>query len=432
MNDLDRAEEVLEQLAGGGGDAEVYLKEGRGRRFSLSPEGELCHFVQEQGWAVRAGDGRCSFFVAASGPPRPRGPWPEPDGYPLRLPDAVEPAPWREPAEVESPLLGEREGVALLAAIAEALARELPGARLQGALLEDGSSVSTLASTQGVRARWRQRLAALRLLARRGDSPVEVSLERAEREARRFHPGALASALADRLAAVDAGAPPPRDRGDMVLAPPVVARLLAHLAPLWLGPEAAERAAALGERTRLAAAAVTLVDDGRLPEGLLSAPVDGEGVPTREVVLIEAGGFRQPLVAWWQRGAWQSSGCAARPSWRDLPLPGPTHLYLRPDPAVRAGALLAAISRGYYLLDTRGPGWCDLRTGRFALPVCGFAIRDGRAQAPLGAAWLVGGVAALLRGIQAVARDLAFSSLGGMIGAPTVVATGLEVRRAPG
>jgi hypothetical protein len=44
---------------------------------------------------------------------------------------------------------------------------------------------------------------------------------------------------------------------------------------------------------------------------------------------------------------------------------------------------------------------------------------------------LAGGIGALLRGVGAVARDLRFFPLGGMIGAPTLLLTGLEIRGTP-
>ena len=90
----------------------------------------------------------------------------------------------------------------------------------------------------------------------------------------------------------------------------------------------------IGARGRFGSDRVTLIDNGRLPGGAFEAPVDGEGVPTREVVLVEEGLFRQPLLAWWQEGAahGETSGCVRRSGWRDLPMPGPTHLYLKPEP----------------------------------------------------------------------------------------------------
>ncbi|HUO86694.1 MAG TPA: metallopeptidase TldD-related protein, partial [Thermoanaerobaculia bacterium] len=340
--------------------------------------------------------------------------------------------PWSEPADIEAPLIGEAEGERLLTAIGEELAGELPAARLVGAVLEDGSSRSRLTSSRGVDVAWRSRVALLHLEAECPAGAVAVDL--AAREARRFGPGAIARRLADRLALVDA--PPPagfaaRDRGELLLAPPLVARLLAALTPYLVGRRAVERMAALRDRRgRVGSAALTVVDDGRFPGGLLATPCDGEGVTTRAVTLVEQGVFRQPLVAWYEARDLDArpSGCSRRPSWRDLPRPGPTHLYLAPSPGVAVADLLADLARGYYLLDAAGPVSVDLEAATFSLRVAGFAVQSGRAVAPAGGLVLAGAVGTLWRGVQAVARDLDFVVDDGLVGSPTVLVTGLELR----
>ena len=407
--------------------AEVYLKEGRSRTFATGLHGTEVGIVEESGWAVRAGDRHCSFFVAGTGRPEPDRSWPEPDGYPLRLPEPGTTAAWREPSELDSPLLGEREGLSLVAEIDRALGEELPGARLVSSLLVDGSSRSWILSTKGIRGSWRQRVASLRVEARAGSVGVELGL--CERDARRFHPATVARALADRLAV--AGRPPAdRDRAEMLLAPSVGARLLRLFAPYWVGHEAERRLAELADQSgRVGSAAFTLVDDGRLPGGLLSAPVDGEGVPTREVVIVEEGRPRQPLVPWWQvRGdEVKSSGCSQRASWRDLPRPGPTHLYLRPHRPQPTVAMVRSVGRGYYLLDSPGEGRLDLDNAQFSLPVYGFRLESGRAVDPVAGVELRGTVPAFLRGIRSVGRDVSFFPGQGMIGSPTLSVSGLEL-----
>lgn len=408
--------------------AEVYLKEGRRRAFGLELGARDVEIGEEIGWAVRAGDRHCSFFAAGTGRPRPEGPWPEPDGYPLRLPEPRGAPGFREPSELDSPLLAEREGLSLLDEIGRTLEEEMPGARVVSARLSDGSSRSWILSSSGVRASWRQRLASLRIEARSGG--VGTRLWIAERDGRRFHPPTVARALADRLTVLERGEEGARDRAEMLLAPAVGSRLLRLLLPYWIGPEAEKRLRELADHQgRVGSPAFTLVDDGRLPGGLLSAPVDGEGVPTREVVLVDEGRPRSPLLAWWQRRdeAEPAPGCCRRASWRDLPTPGPTHLYLRPHRPQPAVAMVRGVSRGYYLLDGPGPGRIDLDNAHFALPVYGFRLESGRAIDPIAGVELRGTVAALLRGIRGVGRDVSFFPGDGMIGSPSLAVSGLEL-----
>ncbi len=416
-------------------DVEVFAKRGRSRRLEISPVTETSLFSQEQGWAVRAGDPRRSFFTAGTGEPSTDGPWPEPSGRPVRLPEESPTwTPWNDPSDFDAPLIGEREGLKLLESLGRELAAELPGARLIRAALEDGSSESEIVNSRGLRSRVRNRVATLHLEAAGPGRPAaSASVYLAAREARRFHPPALARRLADRLAVTAQGAPPDRDGGEILLAPPVMARLLAGLLPLLVGPKAGTLLAGLRDRRgRVGSERLTLIDNGRLPGGALEAPVDGEGVATREIVLIEEGVYRQSLLAWWQAeshpGIGISSGCTRRPGWRDIPAPGPTHLFLKPDPRNPVAALLGSISQGYYLIDVSGGGRFDLAAGSFAIPVCGFAVQGGRASAPVANAWLCGRIADLLQGIAGIGRDLTFHPLLGMIGSPTVLVHGLELR----
>jgi PmbA protein len=433
----ERLDAVIERLNGDGfKEVEVYAKRGRSRSFRYTPRTITSTFHDEAGWAVRAGDDRRSFFYATTGIPDPDAAWPDADGEGLRLPPARLVPEWTPPADLDAPLVGESEAVALFENVGRELDGEFPGARLVFGQLDDGSSDADILSSREVRFTTRQRTAILHLEAAVVSSQAarRVTLRLAEREARHFQPLALARRLADRLLIAVKGSAPSRDRGEFLLAPPVVVAILDTLSSLWLGPEAEERVADLTDRRgRLASAALTLVDDGRLPGGVLETAVDGEGQPTRSVVLIDEGIFRQPLLAWWQTGATRSnraSGCSQRPSWRDLPRPGPTHLYLKQDPGNSVAALVGGLQRGYYLLDVEGAARLTRGGRRFAIPVCGFAIDGGRPSSTLSNAWLVGSISSFLNGIHAVARDLTFlPAHNGLIGSPSLLGRGLEIRR---
>lgn len=431
--------DLLDDLAETWREVEVFAKTGRSRTLRLGRALEVSSLRQEEGWAVRAGDDRRSFGYAASGTPRLDVPWPEADGRGLRLPSARPVPEWKPPADLETSLLGENEAAALFDAIARELDTELPGARVVQGQLEDGSSEEQIVSSRETRAVVRRRTASLWIEARGPRRAAgSLSLLLAAREARHFAPSMVARRLADRLAVAERGASPVRDRGEFLLAPAVGVALLRGLADLWIGPGATERIKPLVDRQgRIASRAVTLVDDGRLEGGVLAAPVDGEGQPTRRLALVEAGVYRQPLVAWNEvpsagRSEMRAVGCRRRASWRDLPTTGPSHLHLVPDPEISVASLLASLSRGYYLLDAAGGLRVEKGFQRFALPVVGFAIDGGRSTGSVSDVWLVGSVKTLLDGILAVARDLTFLPVGpGLVGAPTLLVKGLELRHRP-
>jgi PmbA protein len=418
--------EVIESLRRAGLDrVELFHKKGRTRSTALYADRHHGGHSQEEGWAVRAGTERASFFVAESGRPR-LGAWPSPDGQGLMLPPPEELS-WTPPPDLDAPLASDGEALALLESVGRALADELRGARLLRAQLEDGSAEVSITSSRGVSARYRTRLCSLRAWARLGEHRVELDV--AEREPRRLNAPALARRLADRLAVLDRGASIERDRAEILVASDVATALLEALAPFLVGASGLRILRGLADpHGRIASPHLTLVDDGGRRDGLLTAPCDGEGVPTRRVVLIEGGELRQPLRPWWERVEGQVSGCSGRPSWRELPEAGPSHLFVLPDPKQSVSGLLTDLARGYYFVDVEGPAALDPEGDRFSVPVLGFAVQSGRPGAPVRGVRLQGSLRALLRGVAGVGRDLRFQPRGrDVMGAPTMLLTGVEV-----
>ncbi|MEO1366497.1 MAG: metallopeptidase TldD-related protein, partial [Acidobacteriota bacterium] len=379
---------------------------------------------------------RRSFFYAAAGAPRAETPWPDADGVGLSLPEPRAIAPWQPADDLEAPLVGENEARTLLDQVEKELDREMPGAHMLLGFLEDGASEQQIASSRGVRVQTLHRSASLYVEARGPNRRSRtVSLTVAEREARRFRPEALARRLADRLLIHERGSSPVRDRGEFLLSHDVMAALLSRLLDLFVGAEASMRASLLtGRQGRLAGRLVTLIDDGRLPGGILDAPVDGEGQPTGPVTLVEEGVYRQPLMSF-GAGAPTSprlepTGCRRRPGWRDLPVDAASHFYLRPDRNVGVADLLSSLSRGYYLLGVEGGVRLEDGHRRFAVPVSGFAIDGGRATGSIAGAWLTGSVPSFLGGVVALGRDLVFQpTSSALVGSPSAMVRGLELRQ---
>ena len=411
---------------------EVYLKTGRSRRAALGSQGRLASLHREQGWAVRASSSRSSLFCCGNGLLPVAGPWPDPDGAPIRLPGPRPVTDWREPPELLVPLCVEHEALELLEACERELKRELPEARLLQATLEDGESDSTVVNTRGVEAGWRQRTATLYLEAALGDEEVVEYL--GGQSTRAFSPRALARRIADRLLIRRDGSIGERDRGAVLLAPPVAVRLLAALLPILIDGEGSHPKV-LGARGELGSGQLSIVDDGRLPGGLFAAGVDGEGVPTGRSLLVEKGILRSSLhggARSVESAGQRRPGCNRRPSYRDVPRLAPSHLFIEPAPKQSPGALLSELGRGHYFLETLGPGRFDLESDRFEVTVAGFAVRSGRPDSAISRARLSGSVSGLFGGLESVARDLTFFPLGGLLGSPSLLITGLEVNATSG
>lgn len=399
-------------------DVEAYGKRGRTRRCGLSPGQEVNILQQELGWAVRASGKNSSLFCCGSGQFR-KDTWPSPDGYPVRLPAGGSTPAWREPPGFDVPLAVEHEAREILEACRSELERELPDARLIRGVLEDGESQSTIESSLGVRATMGQRLATLRLEAALGEHLVTDYS--AARSARAFNPRALARRLVDRLLIRANGVRGHRDRADMILAPRVAVRVLASLLPLLVSRGGSLGAVSWRVGEQVVSTAVDIVDDGALAEGMASSPVDGEGVPTGRVVLLEKGVSKASL------DDSARFGCVRRASYRDVPAPGPSHLFVLPDPNASPPRLLEEIARGYYLVEPQGAGYFDLEADRYSLPVGGYSVRAGRATNPISRATISGQLSALLGGIMTVGRDLAFFPRGTMLGSPSLLVRGIEL-----
>jgi predicted Zn-dependent protease len=410
------------------GEAEVYEKQGRSRRFELGPLGESFEQAAESGWAVRAGDGRRSFFAAGCGEAPESLEPPAATAAPLRLPSPHRAAPRVEPDGLDSPLASEGEGRSLLLGIGRELEQELGDGRLVAARLDDGVSESALISSLGVEVLGRARSAALRLVARRGRTTIDA--EFVARSPSGFKPLAIARRLADRLTACDGGRQETsRARQDdrLLISGPVAARLLEAFSPqlVGAGSSSARRVAEDGQR-RMAAPVVTVVDDGTA--GLLGARHDGAGVPTGRVRLIAEGELVAPLLAWWEAGeGGEPVGCSRRAGWRDVPQRGPTEMTIGPAAGVAVADLLADVRAGAYLIAAEGGVRLERDGDRFSLPVSGYAIDHGRATSPLGTCRLHGSLTAWLEGVVALARDLSIVPGTALYGAPTMLVEGLEL-----
>jgi len=418
-------ERVLSSLESGGWNAaEVYVKEGRSRRYTLTQDIRSSGQSVEIGHAVRAGNARGSFFWAHSGRPQPALEWPAPGPGRLVLPGPQTGSRWKSSEEKTAPLATEGEATAFLTRLAKQLDAAFGGARLVSAVLEDGVSESEIASSRGVRCSTERRAAALHVegVARTSQGAVIRRLYLAERALRRFDPDVVAGWLAERLILAGGVELESSRSAPTILAPEVGAVLLAGCLARLVGPDAAEK----GREHRWGREPLTIVDDSRSERSLVAGPWDGEGVPTRRSVLVERGRYGRPLLAWWQTSIEEdASGCTQRPGWRDLPYPGPSQLSIEPAQGVSSEDLLASVSDGFYWREPLNRGVFDSAADRFSLPVAGYSIAAGRGRTPIRSAVVSGSITGLLESIDGFADDLRFSPMRGLLGSPSLRVSGL-------
>jgi len=213
------------------------------------------------------------------------------------------------------------------------------------------------------------------------------------------------------------GATQPRTaRTTVVLDPEATAGLFGALAGLFSAEAVLKDrslfANKLGET--VASPAVTLVDDGGIAGGFSSAPVDGEGTPTGETVLISQGALRAYFHSAFtaRKMGVAPTGNGVRGGYSNAPEPSPTNLYLRPTGTTRE-ALLASAGSGIYVTEWMGLHTVNTTTGDFSLGATGMTLEEGRLGGGVDRMAISGNIASLLGSVEAVATDLVFLVQGG-------------------
>ncbi|HEU5181908.1 MAG TPA: metallopeptidase TldD-related protein [Candidatus Polarisedimenticolia bacterium] len=203
--------------------------------------------------------------------------------------------------------------------------------------------------------------------------------------------------------------------GDLLLEPPAAASLIR-----WLErelPRAETEDQPGGGFRRVASEAVDLIDDPLLPEGVASAPFDGEGHATRPRVAVKSGILMSESAA----EAGTAAGRMVRPSYRDLPRPGSTNLVLRPGERDQS-ALLAEIEEGFLLAALETDASVDQPEQEARWRGVGWRVRHGETGGEVRRLLFRASPRALLEGIQEAGNRLRFSLLRSTaLGAPALL-----------
>lgn len=242
---------------------------------------------------------------------------------------------------------------------------------------------------------------------------------------------AAAAEAAQRAARLLGGRKPAGARIPILLDPFATASLLGVLAA-GLVAEAVQKGRSLfadkvGER--LGGAHLSLVDDGRLAEGLAAAPWDGEGVPTGRTRLIEDGVLARFLhnTHTAAKDGVASTGNASRAGFASPPGVSPTNLFFEPGPDDQE-ALLAQAGSAFYCQQILGVhSGANPVTGDVSVGAAGLMVRDGAFAEPVREASIAGTIPGMLDGLVAVGSDLRFLPVGGGMGGATVLVEGMTL-----
>lgn len=193
----------------------------------------------------------------------------------------------------------------------------------------------------------------------------------------------------------------------------------------------------IGEK--VAAADVTVVDDGTLENRRGSLTVDDEGTKTNCTTLIENGvlkGYMQDKLNARLMGQ-ASTGNGRRESYAHLPMPRMTNTYMlagKRDPE----EIIASVEKGLYAVNFGG-GQVDITSGKFVFSASeAYLIENGKITQPVKGATIIGNGPDVLTKVSMIGNDLALDKGVGVcgkagqsvpvgVGQPTLKIDGLTV-----
>jgi len=437
----DLAKRAVEAaLAAGAADAEAYASEESGREVRVHGGGvESLTAATQRGIGVRAWiGGRVGYAfgtdlseagVAAiaaraaeaagvadedefAGPPAPDGAAPAIEG--LTDPSIAE---WPTAKVAEMALEVERAAVAADPRIAG----------VEQAVYAESADRVAIASSTGVEGSYEASscYAYLQALAESGagrETGLGFGLARGPAG---LDPAAIGREGAERAVAM-IGAGKPASRACPVVLDPTVAAGFAGLIGGTLGADAVQRgrspfAERLGEE--VAGEALVLHDDGLHPDGLASAPFDGEGVPHRRTALIEGGRLRAFLYDTYtaRRGEAESTASAGRGGYRAQPSVSPSNLVVAPGSLSFEG-LLAEAGDGVYVTDVAGlHSGVNPVSGVFSVGASGREIAAGELAAPVREFTIAGDLVSMLRAVRAAGAEARWVPFGGSVSTPPLL-----------
>lgn len=182
------------------------------------------------------------------------------------------------------------------------------------------------------------------------------------------------------------------------------------------------------EGERVAGELLELVDDGTLPDGLDSAPFDGEGVPTERTPLITGGvlqGFLYDTYTARKAGR-TSTGNGLRGGYSGLPGVRPSNLVVT-GPATPVDEIIASLDHGVLVTDVVGiHSGANPISGEFSVGISGVLIEGGRFTTPVREVTVAGDIVGMLTSIRALGDDARWVP-GGSIYTPSVVIDGMAI-----
>ncbi len=236
---------------------------------------------------------------------------------------------------------------------------------------------------------------------------------------------AIAAEAARRAVSRLGARPVPTARVPVILHPDIAAGWIAEMFDAFSGESVIKRSSWLSEKLgeTVASPLVTLVDDGLMPRGAGSSPVDGDGVASRRNVLVDRGRCAMFCYdAYHARRAGTRSTASAVRGYGSTPSIGHGNLYLEAG-ADSPDAILRRVDRGF-LMDDQGSFGFNNVTGDYSFQAQGHWIEKGEKVRPVEGVTVASTSLEMLKNVVAVGNDL---DLDGSVSSPTLLISEMTV-----
>ncbi len=302
--------------------------------------------------------------------------------------------------------------------------------RFRRTTYSDAEVTTTLATTHGVRAAYRETSVGVMtspVASQDGERQIGYHGEGARRpsdlDARQV------GARAARRAVEKLGARPfPTRKLPVVLDPWMSMSLLGAIAPLFSADNVLKGRSLFADRIgeRVASERITIVDDARRRGGLRSAPFDGEGIATAPRTLVERGVLRGYLTntKTARRLGTASGANARRASYASPSRIGPSNLYVEAG-VDEPDAMVRRLDRALAVTSLLNLHTIDPVSGEFSLGATGIYLEKGAPVHPVQGITIAGNLTHLLSSVIGVGTDLVFGPSG--VGSPTLVVAELSI-----
>jgi len=219
-------------------------------------------------------------------------------------------------------------------------------------------------------------------------------------------------------------------RVPIVFAPEVARSLIGSVFEAASGDAIWRSASFLAGRlgSQIAAENLTIIDDNTmlLPNGaggFGTSPFDGEGLPARRTVVVEAGVLRTYLLNTYsaRKLGMQSTHTASR-GLAGTPGIGCGNLYLEPG-TLTPDQIIGDVPAGLYVTSLMGFG-VNVVTGDYSRGATGLWIENGQLTHAVEEVTIAGNLAEMLKNVTAIGNDLVFR---GAIASPTLRIDGMTI-----